>query len=215
MAARAKIMIVDDHPLVREGIAARVSMQPDMEVCCEAAGVNEALARFDAGKPELVIVDITLKDGHGLDLIRKISLRKPKTRILVVSAHEEGMLAERALRAGAHGFINKQEAQAKVIDAIRAVLNGERYMSTAMMRRLVGRLLDGDSPKGGISSLSNRELEVFELIGRGESTRSIAHQLNLSVHTIESHRENIRAKLNLRNGAELVQSAVQWVLESR
>jgi DNA-binding NarL/FixJ family response regulator len=215
MAARARVLIVDDHPLVREGLAARISAQPDMEVCGEAASVDEALALLDTTKPELMIVDITLKHGHGLDLIKKAAQRQPNAKMLVVSAHEESLFAERALRAGAQGYVNKQEAQGMIIEAIRAVLRGERYLSAEITQRLVGRAVEGDGKRGGIESLSDRELEIFELIGRGRSTRLIAEQLNLSVHTIETHRENLRAKLNLRNGSELVQRAVRWVLESR
>jgi DNA-binding NarL/FixJ family response regulator len=209
------VLIVDDHPLVRAGLAARISSQADMEVCGEASDVDEALALLDATEPALVIVDLTLKAGHGLTLIKKVSQRAPRTKILVVSAHEESLFAERAMRAGAHGYVNKQEAQERVIAAMRTVLQGERYLSAESIERLVGRAVGARSKPGGIESLSDRELEIFELIGRGKSTRSIAQQLHLSVHTIETHRENIRAKLNLNNGSELVQRAVQWVLEPR
>jgi DNA-binding NarL/FixJ family response regulator len=209
---RAKVLIVDDHPLVREGLAARISAQHDMEVCGEAAGVDEAMALLDATEPALMIVDLTLKAGHGLNLVKRANQRAPGTKILVFSAHEESLFGERAIRAGAHGYINKQEGQEKVLEAMRTVLRGEPYLSSESLRRLVA---GGRSKRGGIESLSDRELEIFELIGRGESTRSIAQRLHLSVHTIETHRENIRAKLNLKNGAELVQRAVQWVLEPR
>jgi DNA-binding NarL/FixJ family response regulator len=130
-----------------------------------------------------------------------------------LSAHDEALFGERSIRAGAHGYVNKQEAQEKIIAAMRAVLRGERYLSAESIQRLIGRAARARAKEGGIESLSDRELEVFELIGRGKSTRSIAQKLHLSVHTIESHRENIRAKLSLQNGAELVQRAVQWVLE--
>jgi DNA-binding NarL/FixJ family response regulator len=213
--ARAKVLIVDDHPLVRQGLAARIAGEPDLEVCGEASGVDEALALLDATEPALVTVDLTLKAGHGLNLVKKISQRAPHTKILVLSAHEEALFGERSIRAGAHGYVNKQEAQEKIVAAMRAVLRGERYLSTESIQRLIGRAVGARSKDGGIESLSDRELEVFELIGRGKSTRSIAQKLHLSVHTIESHRENIRAKLSLQNGAELVQRAVQWVLEPR
>jgi DNA-binding NarL/FixJ family response regulator len=213
---RARVLIVDDHPLVREGLSARISSQPDMEVCGEASDVDEALALLDATKPALVIIDLTLKTGHGLTLIKKVNARAPRTKILVVSAREESLFAERSMRAGAHGYVNKQEAQEKVIIAMRMVLRGERYLSSELTQRLVGRAVGARSKPVGIEeSLSDRELEIFELIGRGNSTRSIAQQLQLSIHTIESHREHIRAKLNLSNGSELVQRAVQWVLEAR
>ena len=213
--ARTKVLIVDDHPLVRQGLAARIAGEPDMEVCGEASGVDEALALLDATEPALVIVDLTLKAGHGLNLVKKVSQRAPHTKILVLSAHEEALFGERSIRAGAHGYVNKQEAQEKIVAAMRALLRGEPYLSAETIQRLIGRTAGARSRDGGIESLSDRELEVFELIGRGKSTRSIAQKLHLSVHTIESHRENIRAKLSLENGAELVQRAVQWVLEPR
>lgn len=209
---RTKVLIVDDHPLVREGLAGRISAQPDMEVCGEASGVDEALALLDATQPTLMIVDLTLKAGHGLNLIKRANERAPRTKILVFSAHDEALFGERSMRAGAHGYVSKQEGQEKVLQAVRTVLRGEPYASSESIRRLrAGGRLKG----GGIERLSDRELEVFELIGRGGSTRSIAQRLHLSVHTIETHRENIRAKLNLQNGAELVQRAVQWVIEPR
>jgi DNA-binding NarL/FixJ family response regulator len=214
VTAPAKVLIVDDHPLVREGLAARISAQPDMEVCGEATDIDEALLQLGANKPALMIVDLTLKDGHGLTLIKKASQQAPGTKMLVVSAHEESLFAERALRAGAHGYINKQEAQANVIEAIRAVLRGECYLSAEMTRQLVGQTFGGKPRRGGIDSLTDRELEIFELIGRGKSTRLIAQQLDLSIHTIETHRENIRDKLDLKNGSELVRRAVQWVIET-
>jgi DNA-binding NarL/FixJ family response regulator len=215
MSQRARVLIVDDHPLVREGLRTRISAQSDMEVCGEAADVEEAVALSEQTAPALIIVDLSLKHGNGLTLIKKVSQRTPQTRILVISAHPESLFAERALRAGAHGYINKQEAQGKVIEAIRTVLDGQRYLSTEMTQRLVGQAVGHQAAREGIEALSDRELEIFELIGRGRSTRTIAQQLNLSVHTIETHRENIRAKLNLRSGSELVQRAVQWVLETR
>ena len=214
-ADRARVLIVDDHPLVREGLAARIARHPGLELCGEAADVDEALALIEATSPDLVIVDLTLRAGHGLDLIIQAGRRKPAPRMLVLSAHDEMLFAERAFRAGALGFINKQEAQEHVIEAISAVLRGDRYISESMQRRLLDRAIDAKRTKAsGVPCLSNRELEVFDLIGRGMSTSQIASQLHRSVHTIETHRENIRAKLKLGGGAELVRSAVQWVMES-
>ena len=212
---RARVLIVDDHPLVREGLTARISAQPDMEVCGEAADVDEALALLHTVNPALMIVDLALKSSHGVDLIKKVRREGAQTKMLVVSAYDESLFAERALRAGADGYINKQEAQEKVIDAIRVLLRGERYLSAEMTQRLLGQALSGKPDRHGVANLSDRELEIFRLIGLGKSTRSIAQQLHLSVHTIETHRENIRAKLDLRNAAELMQRAVQWVLETR
>lgn len=212
----ARILVVDDHPLVREGLAARIAMHRDMEICAEAASVDEALAQVKATAPDLVVVDIQLAESHGLDLIREIHARHPGVKMLVVSAFDESLYAERALRAGAHGYINKRELQDDVITAIRTVLGGQRYLSPKMTQQLVGQAIVGRSLDVGdpIQRLSDRELEVFQLIGQGKTTGAIAGQLQLSVHTIDTHREKIRHKLGLKNSAELMQRAVQWVLEN-
>jgi DNA-binding NarL/FixJ family response regulator len=165
----------------------------------------------------LVIVDLQLKTGHGLDLIKELRARNQTAKMLVVSAYDESLFAERAMRAGAMGYINKQEVQEKIIDAVRTVLSGRRFLSDQMTQRLVSQAVGGRSEAATtdpVARLSDRELEVFQLIGQGKSTRSIAKQLHLSVHTIDSHREKIRHKLNLANGAELTQRAVQWMLEN-
>ncbi len=209
---RAKILIVDDHPLVRDGLIARISTQPDLEVCGEAASVNEARELIAATDPALVIVDIALKDSGGLDLVKRS--RNTGPRMLVVSAYDDALYAERALRAGAQGYVNKQEMSESILDAIRAVLCGEVYLSPTMTRRLAGRLVGRQTPRHGVEGLSDRELQVFSLIGAGRTTREIAGLLHLSVHTIESHREKIRRKLDLRNGAELTKRAIHWVMES-
>ena len=213
-SARARVLIVDDHPLVREGLAARISAQSDLEVCGQAADIDQALSLVATMRPAIMIVDLALKHENGLDLIKKVKAGAVGPRILVVSAYEEAFFAERALRAGAHGYINKQELQGSVIDAIRTLLRGELYLSAEMTQRLAGRALSGKTASCGIEGLSDRELQIFQLIGRGSSTRSIAEQLHLSIHTIESHRDNIRIKLKLHNGTELLQQAVQWTLEN-
>jgi DNA-binding NarL/FixJ family response regulator len=213
-AGRVSIAIVDDHPLVREGLAARICAQPDMEVCGEAEGIESALELIVTKRPALVIVDIALRDGHGIDLIKRIVAAGIDTRMLVVSAYDESLFAERALRAGALGYINKQELQGKVVEALRTVLRGERYVSTAMAQRLIAQAIGSKAAQGGIETLTDRELQIFQLVGRGKSTREIAHELNVSVHTIDSHREHIRAKLDLHNGTELIQRAVQWHIEN-
>jgi DNA-binding NarL/FixJ family response regulator len=211
---RVTVAIVDDHPLVREGLAARISAQPDMEVCGEAADIESALELIVTKRPALVIVDIALRNGHGIDLIKRIVAAGVNTRMLVVSAYDESFFAERALRAGALGYINKQELQDKVVEAMRTVLRGERYLSTAMAQRLIAQAIGSRLPHGGTEILTDRELQIFQLIGRGKSTREIAHELSVSVHTIDSHREHIRAKLDLRSGTELIQRAVQWHIEN-
>lgn len=213
-SAPVRVLIVDDHPLVREGLTARISAQPDLEVCGQAADIEGALALVKATQPALMIVDLALKGGSGLDLIKKVKASGVETRILVVSAYEEAFFAERALRLGAQGYINKQELQGSTIDAIRALLRGELYLSAGMMRRLADQARSGGNAVRGVEDLSDRELQIFQLIGRGSSTRSIAERLHLSIHTIESHREKIRIKLGLRNGTELLQRAVQWMFEN-
>ena len=205
---------MDDHPLVREGLAARITAQPDMEICGEAADIDAALELIAAHAPDLVIVDMALKDGHGIDLIKRIAALAPGTKMLVVSAYEESLFAERALRAGALGYVNKQELQGKVVEALRTVLRGERYLSEAMTQRLIAQAIGRRVPEHSADLLTDRELQVFQLIGRGKSTREIAQQLSVSVHTIDSHREHIRIKLDLRNGNELIQRAVQWEMEN-
>lgn len=212
-AKRARVLIVDDHPLVREGLAARISAQPDLEVCGAAASVDEALDLIRSARPALVLIDLALQGSSGLDLIKQIRTHGRDPKILVVSAYDEALYAERALRAGAEGYINKQELQASVIEAIHTVLGGKLFTSAAVTQRLADRALArGVAP--GPTLLTDRELQVFERIGRGRTTREIAIELHLSIHTIESHREKIRLKLDLRNGTELQQRAVLWALEN-
>ena len=210
------VLIVDDHPLFRDGLVARISREPDMEVCGEAESIEGALPVIESDEPAVVVLDIALKDGYGLKLIENIRETKPETRILVLSAYREELFGRRAIRLGADGYLNKKQAHGQVIDAIRSVASGKRYLSA----RLTERLLDDvvDTPSAGpvtTESLTERELEILRLIGEGSSTRSIAGKLGLSVHTIETYREKIRSKLGLKNGTELVHFAVQWVLESQ
>src|SRR5437016_4528715 len=166
-----RVLIVDDHPLVREGLIARISAQPDLEVCGEASDVHQALSLAGITRPALMIVDLALKGGNGLDLIKKVKASKVSPKILVVSAYEEEIFAERALRAGAQGYINKQELQGSIIDAIRTLLRGELYLSANMTQRLAGQALFGNRASRGVEGLSDRELQVFQLIGHGNSTR--------------------------------------------
>jgi DNA-binding NarL/FixJ family response regulator len=208
------VAIVDDHPLVREGLAARIAAQPDMEVCGEAADIESALELIVTKRPSLAIVDIALRNGNGIDLIKRVVAAGVNTRMLVVSAYDESFFAERALRAGALGYINKQELQGQVVEALRTVLRGERYLSAVMSQRLIAQAIGSKVAHGGTETLTDRELQIFQLIGRGKSTREIAQELNVSVHTIDSHREHIRAKLDLRGGTELIQRAVQWHIEN-
>lgn len=211
-----RVLIVDDHPIVRHGLAELIGHEPDLEVCGEAADTTEALHQVEATQPHVVIVDISLKSGHGIDLIEQIKAKDEHIRMLVSSIHDESLFAERALRAGAMGYINKQEATEKVIDAIRQIIRGDIYLSPRMSNRLLHTVVGGDRlEQNPIEGLSNRELEVFEMIGQGLTTKQIAGKLHLSPKTIETHREKIKMKLNLANSTELSHRAVQWVLENR
>jgi DNA-binding NarL/FixJ family response regulator len=212
----ARILIVDDHPIVREGLAARINRQPDLQVVGEAEDVLDALEKVKTETPDLVVVDLALKSGQGLDLIKKIKARSPDTKMLVSSMYDESLYAERTLRAGAMGYINKQEVSDKIIDAIRQVLAGKMYLSAQMTERLLQRAV-GSAPalaESPVAALTDRELEIFKMIGKGMTTRHIANELHLSVKTVETHRENIKSKLNLPNSAELSREAVQWVMEN-
>jgi DNA-binding NarL/FixJ family response regulator len=211
-----RILIVDDHALVRRGLATLIGDERDLVVCGEAADTVEALAAVAALRPDLVIVDLSLKTGHGLDLIKQIRSHDERARILVLSMHDEKLFAERALRSGAMGYINKEEATGKVVEAIRQVLAGRVYVSAAMTERLLQRAAEtgGAKPRLPSESLSDRELTVFQMIGQGVATREIAERLKLSIKTVETYREHIKAKLGLRNSAELSRHAAQWVLEN-
>lgn len=211
----ARIVIVDDHPLVREALATRIALQSDMEVCGEAATEDEAITLIGQTGPDLVLVDIALKSGHGIELVKQIKRHHPQVKTLVVSGFQESLYAERALRAGALGYLNKQESNEHVIDAIRTVLSGERYFSADVSRRLINQTLGGvDASKTPIERLTDRELEIFRMIGEGLTSGTIAEQLFLSPHTIDTHRDNIKRKLGLSNAAELSRAAVQWLLEN-
>jgi DNA-binding NarL/FixJ family response regulator len=213
---RIRILIVDDHPLVRRGLAETIAAEPDMEVCGEAADATEALRLAEAIQPHVMIIDLALKSGHGIDLIEQIKVRSDQIKMLVSSMHDEALFAERVLRAGAVGYLNKQEPSEKIIEAIRQVMRGEICLSPRMANRLLHSVVGGE-PLGQnpIETLSNRELEVFDMIGQGLSTKQIASKLHLSHKTIETHREKIKSKLNLSNANELSHRAVQWVLERR
>ncbi|MFN6110584.1 MAG: response regulator [Planctomycetota bacterium] len=214
LKTRLRILIVDDHPIVRDGLNLRISAESDLEVCGEAENVVQALEKVEATRPDLVIVDIALKASHGLELIEQLAAKFPQVKMLVVSGFEESLYAERAVRAGANGYLNKQESNEKLIEAIRVVMRGDCYLSEAMKQRMLARVVRrrtfGSSPA---ELLTNREMEIFRLIGSGMTTSAIANQLFLSPHTIDSHRENIKKKLGVRNAAELNRQAVQWVLE--
>ena len=212
----ARIMIVDDHPIVRQGLAQLIGSETGLEVCGEASDAAEALRLLAETRPDLIIVDISLNSGNGIELIKQIKVRDENVRMLVSSMHDESLFAERALRAGAMGYINKAETTDKVFDAIHQVLAGKIYLSARMTDRMLCRAIGSEEHMTGspIDSLSDRELEVFELIGQGLTTRQIAAKLHLSPKTVETYRENIKSKLNLNNATELTRHAVQWTLES-
>ena len=210
-----KILIVDDHPSVREGLALRISIHSDLEVCGEAESEEQAIELVRQTKPDLVLVDISLKSGHGLELIKRIRSMEPTVKMLVISGFQESLYAERACRAGAMGYLNKQESSERMIEAIRTVLGGERFLSPEISRRLISQALgSSDEKKTPIEQLTDRELEIFRMIGEGLSTGLIANRLFLSTHTIDTHRENIKRKLTLNSAAELSRAAVQWFLEN-
>jgi len=211
-----KVMIVDDHPIVREGYKRLLEAQSGLEVCGEAEDMPQALRVIHEALPDLVIVDMSLKGGSGLELIKEVKALYPQIRMLVASMHDETLFAERALRAGAMGYVNKQEATKQLTKAIQQVMSDKIFLSEAMTDRMLCRSVGSDnySEKSPIETLSDRELEVFELIGQGETTRHIADKLHLSPKTVETYRENIKDKLNLENATELTRHAVQWVLEN-
>ncbi len=213
--SRTKILIVDDHSMVREGLRLRISAFSDLEVCGEATTEDEAIAMVNETNPNLVIVDISLKSGHGIELIKRIKAISPNIKMLVSSGFQESLYAERALRAGALGYLNKQDSGEKVIDAIRTVLRGEHYVSAAITQRLVSQALGNRSESADpIDLLTDRELEIFRMIGNGKTSGAIAAELLLSTHTIDTHRENIKRKLGIKNAAELSRHAVQFLLEN-
>lgn len=213
LSGKAKIFLVDDHPIVRQGLAELIEQEPDLSVCGEAESAPEALEAIATVKPDIAIVDISLPDASGLELIKEIKAGYADVLVLVLSMHDETLYAERVLRAGAKGYIMKEEATETVMLAIRKVLNGHIYLSERMAGRLLSRFADGTPETDGapINRLSDRELEVFELIGRGLSTRRIAEKLHLSIKTIESHREHIKEKLKLGSSRELMRYAMQWL----
>lgn len=210
---RTKILIVDDHPMLRHGLAQLINQEADLSVCGEAEEAHKAVEAIAALKPDMVIVDISLKSIDGIELIKRIKVQDETLPILVLSMHDESLYSERALRAGARGYIMKEEANEQVVMAIRQVLSGEIYVSDKMRTKLLRKIVDRRLAAGDslIDDLSDRELEVFRLIGRGYRTRKIAEVLHVSVKTVESYREHIKQKMKLRDATELLQQAIQWV----
>ncbi len=205
------VLLVDDHALMRQGLELLINQQPDLTVCAQADSAHEALQAIAAQKPDAVVTDITLRESSGLELIKDIRVHWPHLPIVVVTMHTEMFYAERVLRAGARGFVTKGEPPVNVIAALRTALAGQIHVSEKLAAQMIGKLA-GARPEGGLllDTLSDREFEVFELIGQGKDVREIAAQLHLSIKTVETHRNNIRKKLDLDSSADLLKYALQW-----
>ncbi len=213
--ARAKILLVDDHEVLRQGMRLLIEHQRDLQVCGEATDEASAIKQFRSSRPDLMIVDLSLREGDGIELIKRIKLLDPEARMLVFSMHDERVYGERALRAGAKGYVSKQQPVRSVLQAIRHVLSGAMHFSEELTQRLLERAASTETVLGAspVENLSDRELEVFVMIGRGLTTRSIAARLHLSPRTVDTYRERLKIKLALANSAELHYRAVQWVLK--
>jgi len=210
--ARRRIFLVDDHPLVREWLASMVALEPDLEVCGQAEAAAAALAAVAQARPDLMVVDLSLPRGSGLDLIKNMQAQFPAVRLLVLSMHDEASVAERAFRAGAHGYAVKRESGPRIIDGIRTVLEGKFYASPSLTAQLAGRMFGGAAHGGGSPEdlLSDREIEVFRLRGQGRSPKEIADRLGVSVKTVASYDARIKEKLGLSDAGELMREAVLW-----
>ncbi|WLQ16343.1 response regulator transcription factor [Hahella aquimaris] len=209
-----KVLIVDDHPIFRDGLTSLINKEGDMSVCAEASDIYSALELFNAYEPDVVIVDLNLVDSNGLELIKRLRLTSHSVKILVASMHSESFFGERSLRAGANGYICKEETPRSLINALRELLNNGFYMSPKLSNIIAKRHLanaeNGDSRPECI--LSERELEVFTMVGKGSSTKEIAHKLNLSVKTIDTYKEHIKRKLGIKDNTALIQQAVVWMV---
>ena len=213
---KRRVLIVDDHPLMRQGLAQLINQQPDLAVCGEAEDVSQGLRQTSELKPDVVIVDLSLRGSDGIELIRSLHLQNAQLPVLVLSMHDEAIYAERALKAGARGYIMKQEATNQVLSALRGVLAGEVHVSHEVSSRIMQGMVGGSggSQRSPIERFSDRELEVFRKIGRGATTKEIAAELHLSVKTIETYYAHIKEKLRLRSQRELVQHAIQWIMQN-
>lgn len=212
MSMKRQVLVVDDHPVMRWGYISLINQESDLEVCGEAGSALEALEKINDCRPDIVIVDISLEGLNGIELTKHVRSQHPELPVLIVSMHDESLYGERALRAGARGYIMKKEARSKIVDAIRQVLRGSFYLSNEMSTKILLQYQGGriENERSSIERLSDRELEVFELFGRGYSTREIAEALLISPKTVDSHRTRIKTKLAVDSTAELLQQAVQW-----
>ena len=214
---RRTVFIVDDHPIVRQGLALLINREQDFSVCGDAEEAGSALRGIEELKPDVILLDISLNGPDGLDLLKSIRTQDSSLPVLMLSMLDESLYAERALRAGANGYIMKQEATDRVLTAIRRILSGEIYVSDRMADRMLHRFVGGAQlePDSSVTELSDRELEVFRLIGEGHGTRQIAEDLRISVKTVESYQAHIKEKLSLKNARELVQRAIQWTVAEK
>jgi len=214
---KSKVFVVDDHPIVRQGLALLINREADLTVCGEAEDAQSAMQSVSRDHPDIMVVDISLNGPDGLDLLKDIRMRHPDLPVLILSMHDESIYAERALRAGAQGYIMKQEATEKVLVALRRILSHEIYVSERIANRMLQRYIGspGADRPSSVADLTDRELEVFRLIGEGHSTRQIAEELHISVKTFESYQAHIKEKLSLRSARELVQHAIQWTISEK
>jgi DNA-binding NarL/FixJ family response regulator len=216
-SGKKTVLVVDDHPLMRQGLALLINQQQDMQVCGEAEEAQAAMQAIARLRPDIMILDISLSGPDGIELLKNIRATDPDLPVLVLSMHDEAIYAERALRARANGYIMKQEATEKVLVAVRRILGGEVYLSERMSNKMLQQYIGGtpNMIESRIASLSDRELEVFRRIGEGHATREIAEELHLSVKTVETYQAHIKDKLALRSGRELIQHAIQWKINEK
>jgi DNA-binding NarL/FixJ family response regulator len=214
---KSRILVVDDHPIVRQGLALLINQEADLVVCGEAEEATGAMHVLASSRPDILIVDISLNGPDGIDLLKNIRSVDPTLPVLILSMHDESIYAERALRAGANGYIMKQEATEKVLVALRRILGGEIYVSDRIANKMLKHYITGSGTlrNSSIADLSDRELEVFRLIGEGHGTRQIAEKLHISIKTVESYQAHIKEKLSLRSARELMQHAIQWSMNEK
>ena len=217
VATKRRILVVDDHPIVRQGLALMINRECDLVVCGEAEDATGAMLVLASARPDVLIVDISLNGPDGLDLLKNIRTTHPTLPVLILSMHDESIYAERALRAGANGYIMKQEATEKVLVAVRRILHGEVYVSDRIASKILKHYITGAGTvrNSSVADLSDRELEVFRLIGEGHGTRQIAEELHISIKTVESYQAHIKEKLSLRSSRELMQHAIQWSMSEK
>jgi DNA-binding NarL/FixJ family response regulator len=216
LARKFRVLLVDDHPIVRQGLGLLINREQDLAVCGEADGAHSAFQAIGTLSPDIVVLDISLSGPDGLDVLKEIRIKSGSLPVLLLSMHDETIYAERAMRAGANGYIMKQEATEKVLVAIRRILQGEVYLSERLTSTMIHQYVHGAGAgkSSPLLSLTDRELEIFRLIGEGHTTRQIADELHLSVKTIESHQAHIKEKLALKNARELVMHAIEWTVNA-